>query len=214
MNTLSLLVSPVGLAVLPTLTKSVGAMFRYNVDYRNAPPEVRHNELKREASLLSLAFLSYLGVQLLAAKNLPKILAKTVPSLAQNATKMQAADLLGRFALTIPGTIVAEGLSRMIGKPPTWNEGTSTPEAPPKQAFRLTEIDNDDTDDDDDRDEASRLNSGGFLPVPPPPQNNPFMFPNAFIGPLPPPLVYHGGQSSNPAVQQSTPQRIFAPRNF
>lgn len=213
MNTLSLLVSPVGLAAVPTVTKSVGSFFRYNVDYKNAPAEDRRNEFKREASLLGLAFASNLAVQLLAAKSLPKILKAALPAVKDPAT-MQAASLLARFALTIPGTIVAEGLSRVVGKPPNWNHNASQPAS-------TGEVEHDD--DDDDRNEAKRSALAGVSSFETPQAVfNPFAttrVPMAGIStPIPAaapalntPLVYHSRQSAPFSGHTPNP---FAPRNF
>lgn len=117
MSLISTLTSPFGIAAFSTANKAIGPVYRYNIDYDDAPPDTKRDELHREVSLLALTFFINWAVQILAHKRLPKL----IPALAKNTARAEGMRLVSKLALTIPGTIVAEGISRVIGKPPEWN---------------------------------------------------------------------------------------------
>ena len=132
----TLLSSPLTMAVFPTAVKAVGSVFRYGVDYRDAPPDIRHNALKRESSLLGLTLLTNLAIQKLGVKTIPELMKALTPGLMKEGPAGEAAVMLIRLGLAIPGNAIAEGVSRLIGKPPDWNQKTSmsmpaTPEFQP-----------------------------------------------------------------------------------
>jgi hypothetical protein len=134
-----------GYAAAGVATKAVGSFYRIRDD-RHAPGDVLHKTIVREASLMGVAGLFLMGIQLLFTGLIYKRMPKITPFM----------ESVTRLALAVPAFAISEAVSRWFGPRDIWQASDRHgddhyPASLRKVAPPLRGREEDDDDDDDKR---------------------------------------------------------------